>query len=135
MIDNTAVRFDGKASRIALIMDEVDGMSGGDRGGVADLIDSIKHSKIPIIAICNDRYCQKLKSLLNHVQEFKFSRPTKARRPALGLAAAVCGGALRFGGGGPAPSAGGADALAWPGLCRRRCAAGCRTSPRRRASS
>lgn len=31
--------------RPVLIMDEVDGMSGGDRGGVADLIASIKSSK------------------------------------------------------------------------------------------
>jgi replication factor C subunit 1 len=31
--------------RPVLIMDEVDGMSGGDRGGVADLIASIKTSK------------------------------------------------------------------------------------------
>ena len=78
MIDNTSVRFGGgPARKIALIMDEVDGMSGGDRGGVADLIDSIKTSKIPIICICNDRHSTKLKSLLNHVTEYKFARPTK----------------------------------------------------------
>ena len=39
-------------------MDEVDGMSAGDRGGISDLIDTIKRSKIPIICICNDRYSQ-----------------------------------------------------------------------------
>ncbi|GAX74453.1 hypothetical protein CEUSTIGMA_g1902.t1 [Chlamydomonas eustigma] len=59
-----------------LVMDEVDGMSGGDRGGVQDLIDSIKKSKIPIIAICNDKYHQKLKSLRNHCLELDFKRPT-----------------------------------------------------------
>jgi len=37
-------------------MDEVDGMSSGDRGGVSELIQIIKKSKIPIICICNDRY-------------------------------------------------------------------------------
>jgi replication factor C subunit 1 len=39
----------------------------GDRGGVADLINTIKMSKIPIICICNDKYVQKLRSLRNHV--------------------------------------------------------------------
>eukprot|EP00249_Psilotum_nudum_P023458 c28881_g2_i1 orf=668-3328(-) len=60
-----------------LIMDEVDGMSGGDRGGVADLIASIKTSKIPIICICNDRYSQKLKSLVNYCLPLNFRKPTK----------------------------------------------------------
>ena len=58
-------------------MDEVDGMSAGDRGGVADLISSIKISKIPIICICNDRYSQKLKSLVNYCLLLSFRKPTK----------------------------------------------------------
>lgn len=58
-------------------MDEVDGMSAGDRGGVADLIASIKISKIPIICICNDRYSQKLKSLVNYCLPIVFRKPTK----------------------------------------------------------
>lgn len=58
-------------------MDEVDGMSAGDRGGVADLIASIKISKIPIICICNDRYSQKLKSLVNHCLLLNYRKPTK----------------------------------------------------------
>jgi len=60
-----------------LIMDEVDGMSAGDRGGVADLIASIKISKIPIICICNDRYSQKLKSLMNYCLLLSYRKPTK----------------------------------------------------------
>ena len=36
---------------------QVDGMGGSDRGGMAELIKVIKISKIPIICICNDRYC------------------------------------------------------------------------------
>ncbi|CAL1390489.1 unnamed protein product [Linum trigynum] len=60
-----------------LIMDEVDGMSAGDRGGVADLIASIKISKVPIICICNDRYSQKLKSLVNYCLPLNFRKPTK----------------------------------------------------------
>lgn len=66
-----------KQSKTVLIMDEVDGMSAGDRGGVADLIASIKISKIPIICICNDRYSQKLKSLVNYCLLLSFRKPTK----------------------------------------------------------
>ncbi|TKY67003.1 Replication factor C subunit 1 [Spatholobus suberectus] len=66
-----------KQSKSVLIMDEVDGMSAGDRGGVADLIASIKISKIPIICICNDRYSQKLKSLMNYCLLLSFRKPTK----------------------------------------------------------
>lgn len=61
----------------ALIMDEVDGMSGGDRGGITGVIEMIKQSKIPIICICNDRFSQKLKSLQNYCEEFIFHRPSK----------------------------------------------------------
>jgi hypothetical protein len=42
MVTNCAVSFDGTVKKQVLIMDEVDGMSGGDRGGVQDLINSIK---------------------------------------------------------------------------------------------
>lgn len=66
-----------KHPKAVLIMDEVDGMSAGDRGGVADLILSIKMSKIPIICICNDRYSQKLKSLVNYCLLLSFRKPTK----------------------------------------------------------
>ncbi|XP_050285041.1 replication factor C subunit 1-like isoform X2 [Quercus robur] len=66
-----------KHPKTVLIMDEVDGMSAGDRGGIADLIASIKISKIPIICICNDRYSQKLKSLVNYCLLLSFRKPTK----------------------------------------------------------
>jgi replication factor C subunit 1 len=66
-----------KHPKSVLIMDEVDGMSAGDRGGVADLIASIKVSKIPIICICNDRYSQKLKTLVNYCLMLNFRKPTK----------------------------------------------------------
>lgn len=66
-----------KQPKSVLIMDEVDGMSAGDRGGVADLIASIKISKIPIICICNDRYSQKLKSLVNHCLLLNYRKLTK----------------------------------------------------------
>jgi len=38
-----------------IIMDEVDGVGAGDRGGIAALIKIIKDSRTPIICICNDR--------------------------------------------------------------------------------
>eukprot|EP00257_Ricinus_communis_P013859 XP_015571395.1 replication factor C subunit 1 isoform X2 [Ricinus communis] len=66
-----------KHPKTVLIMDEVDGMSAGDRGGIADLIASIKISKIPIICICNDRYSQKIKSLVNYCLLLSFRKPTK----------------------------------------------------------
>ncbi|KAG7609986.1 BRCT domain [Arabidopsis suecica] len=73
-----AANFDrSKHPKTVLIMDEVDGMSAGDRGGVADLIASIKISKIPIICICNDRYSQKLKSLVNYCLPLNYRKPTK----------------------------------------------------------
>ena len=60
-----------------IIMDEVDGMGGGDRSGMSELIQMIKKSKTPIICICNDRRAQKLKSLLPYCMDLKYSRPTK----------------------------------------------------------
>jgi replication factor C subunit 1 len=60
-------------------MDEVDGMSSGDRGGIQALIEVIKKTKIPIICIANDRQSPKLKSLANHCYDLKFNKPnTKA---------------------------------------------------------
>ncbi|GAB4817566.1 hypothetical protein N2152v2_004612 [Parachlorella kessleri] len=75
---NRAVSYDvhGRRKKLCLIMDEVDGMSAGDRGGVADLIQTIKKSRVPIICICNDKYSPKLKSLRNAVLELDFRKPT-----------------------------------------------------------
>jgi replication factor C subunit 1 len=57
-----------------LIMDEIDGMSSGDRGGIAEVIRAIHTTKIPFICVCNDRYSQKLKSLANHCLDLRFRR-------------------------------------------------------------
>lgn len=56
-------------------MDEVDGMSAGDRGGMAELILLIKKTKIPIICICNDRASPKVRSLANYCLDLRFRRP------------------------------------------------------------
>ncbi|KAK3242089.1 replication factor C subunit 1 [Cymbomonas tetramitiformis] len=67
-----------RAKPQVLIMDEVDGMSGSaERGGVADLIQTIKISRIPIICICNDAYKTSIRSLGNHTLDLKFNRPQK----------------------------------------------------------
>ncbi len=57
-------------------MDEVDGMAGTeDRGGILELINTIKHSKIPIICICNDRQHVKIRSLANYCFDLRFYKP------------------------------------------------------------
>lgn len=59
-----------------LIMDEVDGMAGNeDRGGIAELIQLIKKTKVPIICICNDRFSQKMRSLTNYCYDLRFYKP------------------------------------------------------------
>ncbi|THU99376.1 purine nucleotide binding protein [Dendrothele bispora CBS 962.96] len=61
--------------RTCLIMDEVDGMSAGDRGGVGALNALIKKTKIPIICIANDRNAQKLKPLMGTTFNLTFQKP------------------------------------------------------------
>ncbi len=56
-------------------MDEVDGLSGSDRGGGNELIQMIKKTQIPIVCICNDRQSTKVKSLRNHCMELKYNKP------------------------------------------------------------
>ncbi|XP_047498187.1 replication factor C subunit 1-like [Penaeus chinensis] len=64
------------SAKHALVMDEVDGMSGNeDRGGVQELITLIKKSKIPIITMCNDRNHPKIRSLANHCFDLRFYKP------------------------------------------------------------
>ncbi|KAL3318620.1 replication factor C subunit 1 [Cichlidogyrus casuarinus] len=65
-----------KKGRHLLIMDEVDGMSGNqDRGGMQELIQMIKQTKIPVICLCNDRQSPKIRSLANYCLDLRFQRP------------------------------------------------------------
>lgn len=65
------------SKRHVLIMDEVDGMAGNeDRGGMAELIQLIKESHIPVICMCNDRSSPKVRSLANHCFDLRFIKPT-----------------------------------------------------------
>ncbi|RKP14524.1 replication factor RFC1 C terminal domain-containing protein [Piptocephalis cylindrospora] len=64
-----------EGGRVVLVMDEVDGMSSGDRGGVATLIQALRTSRIPIICICNDRQATNVRSLANYCLDLRFRRP------------------------------------------------------------
>ena len=56
-----------------IIMDEVDGMT-SDRGGLPELINLIKKSKVPIICICNDKSHPKMRTLTNHCLDLHFRK-------------------------------------------------------------
>lgn len=59
-----------------VVMDEVDGMAGNeDRGGIQELIQLIKSTKVPLICICNDRGDTKMRSLVNYCFDLRFQKP------------------------------------------------------------
>lgn len=72
--DDKAVEASKK--KLVLIMDEVDGMSAGDRGGVGALAAVCKKTKIPMILICNDRRLPKMKPFDHVTFDMPFRRPT-----------------------------------------------------------
>lgn len=72
---------DGKSvdttkKKIVLIMDEVDGMSGGDRGGVGAMAKFCKKTEVPLILICNERRLPKMKPFDHVAFDIRFNRPT-----------------------------------------------------------
>lgn len=74
----TGVKKEGPldlSDRSCLIMDEVDGTSAGDRGGIGALNALIKKTKVPIICIANDRSLQKMKPLQATTLDLRFRRP------------------------------------------------------------
>lgn len=76
--NNTRISFTQRASNTkeAIILDEVDGMAGNeDRGGIAQLIIEMKHTKKPMIFICNDGQHPKLRSLKEKCENIEFRRP------------------------------------------------------------
>ncbi|XP_063193152.1 replication factor C subunit 1 isoform X2 [Chroicocephalus ridibundus] len=81
-LNNTSIKdfCSGTSSSVSgkhvLIMDEVDGMAGNeDRGGIQELIGLIRHTKIPIICMCNDRNHPKIRSLVHYCFDLRFQRP------------------------------------------------------------
>mmetsp|Transcript_37987 Transcript_37987/g.64927 ORF Transcript_37987/g.64927 Transcript_37987/m.64927 type:complete len:246 (-) Transcript_37987:978-1715(-) len=76
--DNARSKKKAPPMQRCIIMDEVDGMGAGDRSGMAELIQMIKKSKVPIICICNDRSSQKVRSLTQYCMDLRYRRPTKS---------------------------------------------------------
>jgi replication factor C subunit 1 len=67
---------DATKKKIVLIMDEVDGMSAGDRGGVGALAKFCKKTEVPLILICNERRQPKMKPFDHAAFDIRFNRPT-----------------------------------------------------------
>ncbi|KAI5863476.1 replication factor RFC1 C terminal domain-containing protein [Durotheca rogersii] len=68
-------KIDKEKKKIVLIMDEVDGMSAGDRGGVGALAKFCKKTEVPLILICNERKLPKMKPFDFVAFDVKFQRP------------------------------------------------------------
>ncbi|KAI5800029.1 chromosome transmission fidelity factor [Geopyxis carbonaria] len=84
VLDNTSLmgyfapdeeKVDMAKKKLVLIMDEVDGMSAGDRGGVGQLAALCKKTSVPIICICNERKLPKMKPFDNATHDLGFKRP------------------------------------------------------------
>lgn len=69
-------KVDSAKKKIVLIMDEVDGMSAGDRGGVGALAKFCRKTEVPLILICNERKLQKMKPFDHVAFDIRFNRPT-----------------------------------------------------------
>nr|POE96464.1 replication factor c subunit 1 [Quercus suber] len=69
-------KTDASKKKLVLIMDEVDGMSAGDRGGVGALAAVCKKTQIPMILICNERKQPKMKPFDFVTFDLGFRRPT-----------------------------------------------------------
>lgn len=77
-------------ARRCIVMDEVDGMSSGDRGGVGTLAAMIRGCAFPVICIANERGGPRLRPLISACVDIRFSRPVKTTIAKV-LAARVCG--------------------------------------------
>lgn len=69
-------KVEAEKKNLVLIMDEVDGMSAGDRGGVGALAAVCKKTRIPMILICNDRRLPKMKPFDHVTYDLPFRKPT-----------------------------------------------------------
>jgi replication factor C subunit 1 len=57
-----------------LVVSDIDS-SGGDYGFISSLTECIKETQIPIICICDDRYNQNIKPILNYSFDIKLVKP------------------------------------------------------------
>ena len=82
--------FSGKIQKIAIIMDEIDGMNSGDKGGINALIKLIRPKKtkkqkkenttmIPIICIGNYHIDKKIKELMKVCNTIELKTPTESQ--------------------------------------------------------
>lgn len=82
--------FERKARPIAVVMDEIDGMNNGDKGGINELIKLIRPKKTkkqkqekvtycPIICISNYHVDKKIKELQKVCETFEVKTPTNAQ--------------------------------------------------------
>ncbi|ODM87148.1 Replication factor C subunit 1 [Orchesella cincta] len=72
-----------------LIMDEVEGMfSNEDRGGLQELVELIKTSRVPLICICNERFHSKIRTLATYCFDLRFYKPSLQQLK--GLVSKVC---------------------------------------------
>ena len=69
----TKKTFDGQEN--VLVVSDIDS-SGGDYGFISTLVECIKETQIPIICICDDRYNQNIKPILNYCVDFKLIKPS-----------------------------------------------------------
>lgn len=67
---------DTKQNKFVIIMDEVDGMSGGDRGGVGQLASYCRKTQVPLILICNDKSLPKMRPFDRVTLDIPFRRPS-----------------------------------------------------------
>ncbi len=66
-----------------ILIDEVDGISGHERGGVGAVVKLIKESMFPVFLVANDPWASKLRPLRPHVKMIKFHKvptPSIAKR-------------------------------------------------------
>lgn len=87
---NIVSMFKSKIKRIAIIMDEIDGMNNGDKGGINTLIKLIRPKKTkkqkqeevtinPIICIGNYHVDKKIKELIKVCHTFELKTPTSSQ--------------------------------------------------------
>jgi replication factor C subunit 1 len=67
----TRKTFDGQEN--VLVVSDID--CGGDYGFISCLTECIKNCSIPIICICDNRYDQSIKPILNYCVDFKMIKP------------------------------------------------------------
>ena len=87
---NIMSMFDKKIKRIVIVMDEIDGMNNGDKGGITSLIKLVRPKKTkkqkleestvnPIICIGNYHADKKIKELMKVCHTFELKTPSKTQ--------------------------------------------------------